>query len=138
MKRILHPFQGLDDIQFGMPMREVQTLTGIATHSLKDNYLQQEQVTGDRINYIFESGVLVTIELLYQNDIWLNDVNVFNTREMEVLFPGQTIERRRNAMHIKTLGVILLGFHHQELDRRELWSYSRKMVKEFEGFLDVV
>jgi hypothetical protein len=138
MRRILLPFQGLDDIAFGMPMSEVQAKVGITEISVKNKYLKQEQVSGDRINYVFEHGILVMIELLYQDGIYFNEMDVFNTREMEVLFPGQTIERRRDAMHIKALGVILLSFHRKDLNKRELWFYSKAMIPEYEPFLDVV
>lgn len=136
--RILQPFKGLDDIAFGTPMSEVQRIVGIAESSVKNKYLKQDQVTGDRVNYIFEEGILVTIELHYQDSVFCNDVDVFNTRDLEVLFPGQTIERRREAMHLKELGVILLSFHRKDLGKRELWFYSKEMIPEFENFLDVV
>ena len=136
--RILQPFKGLDDIAFGMPMSEVQRIVGIAESSVRNKYLKQDQVTGDRANYIFEEGILVTIELQYQDGTFFNDVDVFNTRELETLFPGQKIERRRDAMHIKELGVILLSFHRKDLQKRELWYYSKEMIPEFENFLEVV
>lgn len=138
MKRNLLPFQGLDNVAFGMPMAEVQALVGSAESTLKDKYLKQYQVSGDRINYVFENGILVLIEMLYQDGVFFNEVDVFNTREMEVLFPEQTIERRRIAMQIKALGVILLSFHRTELRKRELWFYSKAMIPEYESFLDVV
>jgi hypothetical protein len=138
MRRILLPFQGLDDVAFGMSMNEVQKIVGIAESSVKNKYLHQEQVATERIKYIFEKRILVTIELLYQDGVYYNNVDVFNTRAMETLFPGHTIQRRREAMHIKALGMILLSFHRKDLQKRELWYYSKQMVPEFETFLDVV
>lgn len=138
MKKVLRPFQGLDGIEFGTPIGEVKQRIGVEQSTVRNRHLKQEQVSADRTSYIFENSILVTIEMKYQDDVYFKDVDIFNTEDPAELLQGYQVETRRKDMHIKELGLILIGFPLQDHSKRELWYYSKQMLPEFDRYLDVV
>lgn len=137
-KRILQPFKGLDDVEFGTPMSDVKRRIGVDTSTLRNKHLKEEAVTDDKIVYVFENGILVTIELLHQDGIYYNDMDIFATQDLDALLQGHEVESKRNVMHIKTLGLLLFDFKLKNRTKRVLYFYSKAMLPEFDTFLDVV
>ncbi len=138
MKRILRPFEGLDEIEFGTPIGEVKQLIGVEQSTVRNRHLKQEQVNADRISYIFENGILVTIEMKYQDNVYFKDVDIFNTEDLDALLQGYQVDTKRKDMHIKELGLILLNFALTDHSKREVWYYSKQMLPAFDRYLDVV
>jgi len=138
MQKILRPFEGLGEIRFNMPMSEVKTLVGVNESTVRNKHLKQEAVVDGPTTYVFENGILVAIELKYQDDVWLNDVDVFKTQDIDALLKGQKLESKRKHLHVKALGLILLSFLLKDRKKREIWFYSKEMIPEYDTFLDVV
>ena len=138
MKRILRPFQGLDEIEFGTPIDELKKRIGVEQSTVRNRHLKQEQVSDGKTSYIFENGILVTIEMKYQDGVYFKDVDIFNTEDLDALLQGYEVATKRKDMHIKELGLILLGFSLQDRSKREVWYYSKEMLPAFDRYLDVV
>lgn len=138
MKRILKPFKGLDDIEFGMPIKKVQEMVNIKESKVTNKYLNESKVFADKIAYVFNEDILVTIELEYQNGIYFNEVDIFNVNDPDEVLKGFKIESKKDNIHVKELGVILIDFKKKDKTKRTIWFYSKEMEIEFETFLDVV
>jgi hypothetical protein len=138
MKKTLKPFKGLDNIEFGMSLEKVQELVNIHTSEVTNKPLKESKVYGDKIAYVFNSDILVTIEMKYQEDVYFNDVNIFNTEDIMEVLRGFKIASKKDNIQVQELGLILLGFMAKNKTKRELWFYSKEMVKEMAIFLDVI
>lgn len=119
-------------------MSEVKKVVGVDTSTVRNKHLKQETVVDGQTTYVFENGILVAIELKYQDDVWLNDVDVFKTQDIDALLKGHKAESKRKHLHVKDLGLILLSFLLKDRKKRELWYYSKEMIPEYDTFLDVV
>ena len=138
MKKTLKPFKGLDNIEFGMPIAKVQELVNIKESKVTNKYLNESKVFDDKIAYVFNDDVLVTFELEYQEGIYFNDVDIFNIKDTDELLKGFKIESKKDNIHVKELGLILIGFKKKDVTKRVIWFYSKEMLIEYETFLDVV
>lgn len=138
MSRILQPFKGLGEIEFGMTLDQVKQLTGIHSSSVRNKHLKQEQVAHGQTVYVFENGTLVTIEAEHQPGVHFNEADLFATADIIPLLDGHDIERKRDVMHIKELGLVLFSFQAKDLKKRALWFYSKEMIPELDNVLDVV
>ena len=138
MKKIIKPFKGLDDIEFGLPLKKVQDMVNIHESTETDKYLKETKIFGDKINYVFNKDILVTIELHYQDGVFFNDVDIFNATDVDALLKGFKYETKKDYIHCQEIGMILMSFKKKDLAKRELWFYSKDMITELETFLDVV
>jgi len=138
MTKILRPFEGLGVLKFNMPMNEVKQAIGSNESTVRNRHLKQETVVDGPTTYVFENGILVSIELKYQEGVYFNDVDIFKTQDIDGLLAGYTTETKRKHIHVKELGLILLSFLLKDRKKREIWFYSRDMMTEYETFLDVV
>lgn len=138
MSRILQPFKGLGEIQFGMTLDQVKQLIGVHDSSVRNKHLKQEQLADRQTVYVFENSTLVTIEVEYQPGVHFKEVDLFATADVTPLLDGHDIERKRDVMHVKELGLILFSFQAKDAKKRTLWFYSKEMIPELETFLDVV
>lgn len=138
MKKTLRPFEGLGDIAFNMPMSEVKQLVGVSESTVRDRHLKQETIAAGETTYVCEKGILVCIEVKYQEGVFFNDVDIFETRDLDALLQGYAIETRRKHVHVKELGLILMSFLLKDRKKREVWFYSKEMIPEYDTFLDVV
>lgn len=138
MSRILEPFKGLGEIEFGMTIDQVKQLTGVDTTTVRCRHLKQDQLADGQTVYVFENGILVTIEAEYQPGVHFKEADIFATADVSSLLDGHDIARKRNVMHIPELGLALFDFQGKSPKKRALWIYSKQMIPEFETLLDVV
>lgn len=138
MSRILQPFKGLGEVEFGMTLDQVKTLTGIHHSTVRDKYLKQEQLADGPTIYVFEKGTLATIEVEYQLGVQFKEADLFAAADVVPLLDGYKIERKRDVMHIKELGLVLFDFKAKDVKKRALWFYSKEMIPELDNVLDVV
>ena len=138
MNKIVKPFKGLDNIEFGTPLKQVQELVNIHESTVTNKYLKETKVFGEKLAYVFNNDILVTFEMKYQEGIYFNDVDIFNVKDIDELLKGFKIASKRHVTQVTELGFILFGFKKKDITERELWFYSKDMLVEFETFLDVV
>jgi hypothetical protein len=138
MKRVIKPFKGLDNIEFGTPLNKVQEMVNIHESKVTNKYLKESKILADKINYVFNNDILVTIEMHYQDGVYFNDIDIFNAKDIEELLKGFKYETKKDYIHCQEIGMILMSFKKKDLTKRELWFYSKEMITELETFLDVV
>ena len=138
MKKVIKPFKGLANIEFGMPLKQVQDMVNIHESEETDKFLKETKIFGDKIDYVFNKDILVTFEMRYQNEVYFNDVDIFNAKDIDALLKGFKYETKKDYIHCQEIGMILMSFKKKDLTKRELWFYSKEMITEFETFLDVV
>jgi hypothetical protein len=137
LSRILQPFKGLGEIEFGMTLDQLKQLTGIHNTAVRDRHLKQEQLADGPTVYVLENGTLVTIEVEYQSGVHFKEADLFATADVIALLEGHKIERKRDVMHIKELGLVLFSFQAKDPKKRVLWFYSKEMISELDNVLDV-
>jgi len=138
MAKILRPFEGLGDLKFDLPMKEVKQAIGVDESTVRNRHLKQETVVDGPTTYVFENGILVSIELKYQEGVYFNDVDIFKSQDIDGLLAGYATETKRKHIHVKEIGLILLSFLLKDRKKREIWFYSKEMIPEYDTFLDVV
>ncbi|MBO9205330.1 MULTISPECIES: hypothetical protein [Niastella] len=138
MKNVIKPFKGLGNLEFGMTLKQVQDMVNIHESEETDKYLKETKVYGDKTYYVFNKDILVTFEMHYQDGVYFNDVDIFNTKDIEALLKGFKYETKKDYIHVQEIGMILMSFKKKDLTKRELWFYSKEMITELETFLDVV
>lgn len=137
-KIALKPFKGLGNVKFGMSIREVQKLVGTKQSELTNKWLQERAVTVDGVKYTFQKDVLMLIEVDYQPGIYLDDVALFDERNVDTLLKGYETASRKDAIHIPALGLVLFKFKLKDLKKRYLWFYSKPSIEIFEDVLEIV
>lgn len=138
MKKIIKPWKGIDDIEFGTPLNKVQDMVNIHESKETNKYLKETKIFGDKINYVFNKDILVTIELDYQEGVYFNDMDIFNEKDIDTLLKGFKYEIRKDYIHVKEIGMILMSFKKKDISKRGLFFYSKEMIPELETYLDVV
>ena len=138
MKKTLKPFKGIDNIEFGMSLEKVQELVNIHESKVTNRHLKETKVYGDKLAYVFNDNIFVTVELQYQDDVYFNDVDIFNADDIMEVLKGFKVATKKDNIQVQELGLILMRFKAKDKTNRELWLYSKEMVREFEIFLNVV
>lgn len=133
---VLKPFKGLGDVKFGMSLRRAQRLLGITESKVTNKYLKQKSLFGHNIQYDFIKGSLYMIDAQYQEGIYLGEVDIFTAKDVDALLKGHETESRKDAIHVKTLGLVLFKFRLKDRKKRYIWIYSNK--KDFEDVLEIV
>ena len=134
---ILKPFKGLGEVKFGMTVREVQRTLGIKDCKVTNKYLEEKTVFADRVKYVFIEDTLTKIDIDYQDGIHLNDLDLFN-QDVDVLLKGYSSESRKDAIHVKDLGLVLFKFRLKDRKKRWIWCYSKAAIRDYEHVLDIV
>lgn len=138
MKRSLTPLKGLDKVKFGMTLKEVHTITGIKKSEVTNKYLKERTIVDDKINYVFVEDSLGLIEINYQEGIYVNDMDLFTTPDADTLIEGHEAKSRKDAIHIKELGLVLFQYRLKNLKKRYVWCYGKNSSKDYEHVLDIV
>ena len=135
-KLVLKPFKGLGDVRFGMSLRQAQRLLGITESKVTNKYLKQKSVFGNNIQYDFIEDSLYMIDAQYQEGIYLGDMDIFAAEDVDALLKGHETKSHKDAIHVKTLGLVLFKFRLKDRKKRYIWIYSNK--KDFEDVLEIV
>lgn len=138
MKRTLKPFKGLDSIEFGMTKKKVQGLINVKESEVTNKYLKESKVVDGPVAYIFQSEILVMIEIDYHEGVYLNDVDIFTVKDINAFLKGFKTESRRDNIQIKELGLVLADFGKKDVTKRHLIMHSKELNDVFEDYLELV
>jgi hypothetical protein len=138
MERALIPFVGLGEVLFGMKISEVQKLVNVRECKITNRHLDESRIFADKVAYVFIGDILAAIELEYQDGIVFNGIDIFNLMDVDEILQGLKFESKKDNIHVKEQGLILIDFRKKNKQKRTIWFYSAEMVTEYECFLDVV
>ncbi|MDR2904778.1 MAG: hypothetical protein LBU73_02340 [Helicobacteraceae bacterium] len=142
---IIQPLIGIIDdnreIKFGISQNDLKAILGKPFRVIIDNILNQTKEIRSSSEFIFEKKKLVNIDFFPNVDLFINNINLFETENVieklsEFDFP--TKEWKNGYINFYNLGISMGGFGKRKIpEKKVIRIFSKERIQFYEFFLKV-